>query len=101
MRGESNKQLESIKKTQTEMRRKIENRLSNKNLRLRKMEERVSDVEHMVGKMASLLKKMLNLQNNPDMKHPGNLQQSKITASMNEWYRERRRNLSQKYRKYF
>lgn len=83
------------------MKRKIENRLSYKNLRLRKMEERVSDVERMVGKMASLLKKMLNLKNNPDMKHPGNLQQSKITASMNEWYRERRRNLSQKHRKYF
>lgn len=39
---------------------------------------------------------MLNLKNNPDMNHPGNLQQS-----MNEWYKERRRNLSQKHRKYF
>lgn len=39
------------------MKRKIENRLPNKNLRLRKMEERVSDIEHMIGKMASLLKK--------------------------------------------
>lgn len=83
------------------MKRRIENNLSNKNFRLRNMEERVSDVENMIGKMASLLKKMLKLKNNPDMKHSGNLGQYKTTASVNERYRERRRNLSQKHRKYF
>lgn len=87
------------------MKRKIENRLSNKNFRLRNIEERVSDVEDMIGKMASLLKKMLKLKSNPDMKHSGNTQEIrdsiKTTTSVNERHRERRRSLSQKRRKYF
>ena len=96
MKVEFNKEIESPKKTQDEIKREVKNSgcwtktlYESLNNRLKDMEDRVSHLEDKVEKWISWSKKVLNIKNKyPDIINPGNLGQYLNTIPMNNRYRE-------------